>query len=137
MASKGKPEPIFDFSKVGRVWQERFAESAEVVSRLLVNSERPLRRQKPDEDDEDYDEFVQSFYDKKERVGEQIREQGRIQADLICDVLVSVPREWLLPDAPESIDWSKPASLDLVQVDHYLQILEMVRSGEARRKAKN
>lgn len=138
MALKGnKLKPVFDFTKVGREWQEKFTNSTVLVSKLLVTAERPLRRQKPDEDDEEYDEYVQTFYDNKEQIGELIREQGRVQADLVCDVLVNVPHEWLLPDAPEAIDWADPTSLDYVQVDHYLAILEMVRSGEARKQAKN
>lgn len=138
MASKEKKlRPTFDFTKVGREWQDKFADSAEIVSRLLVNAERPLRRQKADEDNEEYDDYVQAFYDAKEQSGKQLREEGNKQADLVCDVLVNVPREWLLPNAPESIDWSNPASLDLIQVDHYLEILDMVRTGEARKQAKN
>lgn len=138
MAGKEKKlKPVFDFTKVGREWQERFADSAEIVSRLLITADRPLRRQKADEDAEDYDEYVQGFYDSKELIGKQLREEGNKQANLVCDVLVNVPREWLLPNAPEQIDWSNPASLDLIQVDHYLEILDMVRTGEARKQAKN
>lgn len=138
MAGKEKKlKPVFDFTKVGREWQDKFADSAERVSRLLVNAERPLRRQKADEDNEEYDDYVQAFYDAKEQSGAQLREEGSKQADLVCDVLVDVPREWLLPNAPEPIDWSNPDSLDLIQVDHYIEILDMVRTGEARKQAKN
>lgn len=135
MAEKN-PGAVFDYSKVGRQWQDQFAETADQVSKIIVMAERPLRRQKADESDEAYDEYVQGIYDQKEHMGEAIRAQGKIQANLMAQVLVSVPREWLLPDAPEVIDWCNPDNLDLIQVSHYADLLELVRSGEAMKKAK-
>lgn len=127
----------FDFSKVGRKWQDQFAESADIVTRIIVNAERPVRRKRDDEDDQDYDDYVQAFYDNKELIGAQIREQAVFQAKLIVDVLIDVPREWLLPDAPEKIDWSNVDSLDYIQASYYGEIIEQVRSGSAMKKAKN
>lgn len=127
----------FDYSKVGRKWQQQFIDSAEIVSRLMAQSERPLRRQKPGEDDQAYDDFVQEFYDRKEQFLGKIKEQSQFQASLICHVLSDVPREWLLPDAPEVIDWSDEASLEYIQAKYYAQILSDVQSGEAMKKAKN
>jgi len=135
MADK-KPAAVFDYSRVGRQWQDQFAATADKVSRIIVMAERPLRRQKAEETDEAYDEYVQGFYDLKEHMGEDIRAQGKVQADLMAQVLVSVPREWLLPDAPEVIDWCNPDNLDLIQVSYYADMLEQVRSGEAMKKAK-
>ena len=37
------------------------------------------------------------------------------QQAALAKVLVSVPRDWLVPDAPEKLDWRDPASLDWVQ----------------------
>jgi len=103
----------------------------------MSDVERPLRRKRIDEDDQAYDDYVQAFYDTRRDSAKMIREQGDIQSNLISVVLVDVPREWLLADAPEKIDWSKPESLDYIQVNHYLDILEQVRNGEARKLAKN
>jgi len=136
MAEK-KSSVTFDFSKVNRQWQDQFAETADKVSQIIVMADRPLRRQRPGEDDQVYDDYVQSVYDAKEHMGAAIREQGKIQACLMAQVLKAVPREWLLADAPEIIDWSNPENLDYIQVAYYADILEQVRSGEAMKKAKN
>jgi hypothetical protein len=132
-----KLQAKFDFSKASRKWQDQFSDSAEVVARIMSDVERPLRRKRIDEDDQAYDDYVQAFYDTRRDSAKMIREQGDIQSNLISVVLVDVPREWLLADAPEKIDWSKPESLDYIQVNHYLDILEQVRNGEARKLAKN
>lgn len=42
----------------------------------------------------------------------------------ISRVLVSVPREWLVPGAPEIIDWSKPDSLSWLNQDWYQDLME-------------
>ncbi len=136
MSSK-KLQVTFDFSKSGRKWQDKFAEAAEIVAQIMSDAERPLRRKRDGEDAQDYDDYVQAFYDTRRDSAKMIREQATIQANLMADVLVDVPREWLLADAPEVIDWSKPDSLDYIQLNHYLDILEQVRNGEARKQAKN
>ena len=33
--------------------------------------------------------------------------------------LVSVPRSWLVPDAPDNLDWNDPESLNYLQADRY------------------
>ena len=44
--------------------------------------------------------------------------------------IVSVPREWLMPDAPIKIDWTKPNALDWVREMHMDALREA--SAEAR-----
>lgn len=136
-AENSKLKATFDYSKVGRTWQNKFAETADNVAQIIVMADRPLRRQRPDEGNQEYDDYVDTFYEKKKRMGAEIRQQAEIQAAMVADVLRDVPREWLLPDAPESIDWSKPDNLDYIQAPYYAEILEQVRSGEAMKKAKN
>lgn len=137
MATGKKPQAKFDFSKVGRKWQEQFAESAERVSKIIVNADRPLRRKRDDEDDQDYDDYVQAYYDAKENMAPAIRKEGDFQANLVAEVLVDVPSEWLLPDAPAHIDWSKSENMDYIQAAYYADILEQVRGGEAMKRSKN
>ncbi len=127
----------FDYSKVGRKWQDQFAETADKVSQIIIMAERPLRRQRPGEKDQAYDDYVQELYDRKARMGAEIREQGSVQASLMAQVLKDVPREWLLAGAPETIDWSNPDNFDYIQVAYYADMLEQVRSGEAMKQAKN
>jgi hypothetical protein len=131
------PQATFDYSKVGRQWQLEFAQSAEQATRASLLLERPMRKQKPDESAEAYDDAVQAFYDAKDKALGELNRLGDVQAELLTHVLVAVPREWLLADAPETIDWSQVESLNYIQMDHYGQIVNMVRSGEAMKKAKN
>ena len=39
--------------------------------------------------------------------------------------LVSVPRSWLVPGAPESLDWSDPESLNWLQADKYQTLADV------------
>lgn len=135
--AKQELEATFDFSKVGRKWQIEWADSAEAATRASLTIDRPMRKQRKEESDGDYSEAVQAYYDDKAAALSELRRLGDVQAALIPQVLVDVPREWLLSDAPEAIDWSKVESLDYIQVAHYGEIVEQVRSGEAMRKAKN
>lgn len=136
MSSTKKLQPVFDFSRVGKKWQDEFQASAEKASHAGFTMQRPLRKQKPDEDDDTYGDYVQSFYDAKEAAVDQISIMQNTQTKLIAQVLVSVPREWLLVNAPEDLDWSKEASLDYIQSDRYEELLNLVQSGEARKLAK-
>jgi hypothetical protein len=54
----------------------------------------------------------------------------RIEAH-ICRVLVDVPRDWLMPDAPATLDWSQPDSLGWLRHDKFLQLRDDM--AEARR----
>jgi hypothetical protein len=38
-------------------------------------------------------------------------------------VLVSVPREWLLPDAPEALDWSKDKAYKYLESERFGELL--------------
>jgi hypothetical protein len=49
----------------------------------------------------------------------------------ICDTLVSVPRAWLMPDAPADLDWKKPESLGWLRHDKFTELSEAMN--EARR----
>lgn len=40
----------------------------------------------------------------------------------ISRVLVSVPRSWLVSDAPEDLDWSDPASLDWLRGQSFAKL---------------
>ena len=38
--------------------------------------------------------------------------------------LVSVPRSWLVPGAPDALDWADPGSLNWLQADKYQTLAE-------------
>ena len=66
-----------------------------------------------------------------------LNELSDMQAKLVAQVLVDVPREWLIAGCPDDIDWSDFNSLDYVQEPRYADLLDLIRTGEARSLAKN
>jgi hypothetical protein len=135
-ASK-KPHAVFDYSKVNFEWQQEFDRQVKNVTSAALTLQRSIRKQKKDEEDEDYEDYVQAFYDGKESAVETIGAASELQAKFVVQVLSDVPREWLLSNAPEEIDWSKVESLNYIQLDYYTQILSQIQTGEARKLAKN
>lgn len=104
MAEKAS-KPVFDFRRVTRRWSKEWRQvSAELVQIgvLLENPARP---------DLTADELRTLTMAKAEALGrlDEIEEQ---RERLLCEVLVSVPREWVADDAPEGLDWRKAESLD-------------------------
>ncbi len=136
MTSTKKQLPTFDFSRVGKKWQDEFQASAEIATRAGFTIQRPLRKQRPDEGDDEYGDYIQSFYDAKDAAVDKVSAMQHTQTKLMAQVLVSVPHEWLLADAPEALDWSDEKSLDYIQSDHYEELLNLVQTGEARKIAK-
>lgn len=76
---------------------------------------------------------VDAHYKAVDEALDFLNELSDKQAELVAQVLVDVPREWLIAGSPELIDWSDFRSLDFVQEPRYADILEFIRSGEARR----
>lgn len=132
MNDNGKQEsPEFDFSRVSRQWHKQFAKTLTAVTRAQITLQRV-----PSEDatPEEYDALL----DKQEQAWIAIEELSDQQAELIAQVLVSVPDDWLIEGAPEALDWSDVASLDWVQAYRYLEILSLVREKNVPRdNAKN
>jgi hypothetical protein len=53
--------------------------------------------------------------------------------ELAAMVLVDVPREWLVTDAPDAIDWSDPENLlDYVKDKHFNHLLKGISEARAR-----
>lgn len=50
---------------------------------------------------------------------------------MLAKVVLSVPRSWLVKDAPEQLDWTDPASFDWLRADRMQQLQEML--ADARR----
>jgi len=129
MSENGK-KPTFDFTKVSRQWNQAFGKSLANAGRAQTIISRPVSL-KADDDE------VQAYYDRVEKAWDDLEKLANEQAALMAEVLTSVPREWLLTTAPEEIDWSKPENFDWIQSPRYGDILEMLRTGEAQKTAKN
>ena len=99
--------PVFDFTRFS--WRDakaitRLQARAMQVSTLLGSTETMLNRQAFDDalaaQDEVFDE-LQKY---------------------IARVLVSVPVSWLVPGAPEDLEWSDPDSLDWLRGAAFAQL---------------
>jgi hypothetical protein len=55
--------------------------------------------------------------------------EADVQAELISRILKSVPKSWLVTDAPNEIDWSDPANFDYIQSHRYGDLLRIVSEG--------
>lgn len=126
-----KPErPVFDFSRVSKQWNKEFGLSASKASRAQNTLGKPY----PVNGDA---AAIEAYFAAQDAAFSVIEETGDIQANLLAQVLDSVPRGWLLESAPEEIDWHDPASLNYIQSHRYMELLEMLQNGEARRNSKN
>lgn len=105
MAEKAAGKPVFNFRAVSRRWSKEWRQvSAELVQIgvLLENPARP---------DLTAEELRMLTVAKAEALGRLDEVEARREA-LLSEVLVSVPRDWLVEDAPEGLDWRKAESLD-------------------------
>lgn len=118
---KQKPMPKFDFSKVSRQWNRDFARSLTQAARVQL----VLQRQPNDDMD---DEAVDALLDRQEKALDELEALADQQAALLCQVLADVPQEWLLPNAPEGLDWHEVASLDYIRADRYAEMLDLLRT---------
>lgn len=120
--------PVFDFSRVSRKWNKQFSASIATVTKAQIAMQRPLPAGATDEQ-------IQAHYDRMDAAVDSLQTVADEQARLVCEVLLDVPREWLIEGAPAGLNWDDPESLDWVRSDKYQEILVMIQTGEAARQA--
>jgi hypothetical protein len=120
MAENGS-KPTFDFSKVNRQWNRDFARTLTQAARVQLMLQR-------EPNDEMEDAAVDALFDRQEQALTDLEALADEQAALLVQVLAEVPAAWLLPGAPDNLDWSKVESLDCIQADRYAQILDLLRT---------
>jgi hypothetical protein len=127
-----EPQPTFDFTRVGRGFMREWGASVERATRytkVLMNLQ-PNGNSRAD---------LEEFETLSEEYKEKFDAEADVQSEMISRILKSVPKSWLISDAPEGIDWSNPENLDYIQVDRYAQLLQTIgqnrhylASGEAK-----
>lgn len=131
MSDKVKaPKPVFDFKRVSRQWSLSFMKTAQAAAKAQLTIQRPIRPGMSED-------AIQAQFDAQEAALDKISVFSEEQLDLIVQVLIEVPREWLIDGAPDVLDWSNKEHYDWIQDERYTEILNMVMSGEARKLAKN
>lgn len=112
------PQPEFDLSQVNRNWRKRWVETTIRVTELqaaLATLEQP--------DGEDA-QAAQAWALKQVQAMREIQALAETQGELLAQVLVSIPREWLSADAPEELDWHDPESLGYVLEARYVELVQ-------------
>lgn len=120
--------PTFDFGRVSRQWNRKFARTIQRATELSIDLQRPA----PEKASADE---LNAHLDRMKAAMGQLESVATEQSELIAQVLVDVPRGWLLKDAPEEIDWSLADNLDWLRADCYQKLVAMVQSGEAMQEA--
>lgn len=72
----------------------------------------------------------------EERLEQMDKFMDEIQAT-IGSCVVSIPRSWLVDDAPEELDWKDPRSLDWLESSRFEELISLVSGQRAARNAKN
>ena len=99
--------PEFDFSTYSHKQAILFDAEQKRYMRLL----RQLDDETAFETDKEFESAVQKMMESIEKI------EG-----YLCKMLVSVPRDWLVPDAPETLDWQNPESLGWLRQDKYAEL---------------
>jgi hypothetical protein len=121
-------KPIFDFSKVSRVWAREWRSlvaRAMKANTILASVPMPGLTG---------NEMVQVQLAKAEAM-EDINTIEAERDRLVVQVLKSVPRGWLVDDAPQVIDWASVDSLDYLLESRYAELFDVMN--EARQEPKN
>jgi hypothetical protein len=127
------PQAVFDFTKVGRDFTRQWTElvarataTGKIMTTLMPNGNSR-------DELEEFEDLHAEYHMKLAAIGDE-------QAVLVARILKSVPKSWLIVDAPLELDWSQVESLDYIQADRYAQILQTVGQGKhylASAEAKN
>lgn len=124
----GDEKPTFDFGRVSRQWNRQFGRTLLRATELTIEMQRPAPEKAAADE-------MNAHLDRMKAAMGQLESVATEQSELIAQVLVDVPREWLLKDAPEEIDWSVADNQDWLRADCYQKLLAMVQSGEAMQDA--
>ena len=87
--------PVFDFENISRKWEKEWRKA---------NIELTATAQLIEADSTGADDKIMAV--------RGIDDIDAIREKLLAQIVVSIPREWLIKDAPADIDWSDPTAFD-------------------------
>jgi hypothetical protein len=102
-------KPVFDYTHYSRGEQK-------AMTRLQLRLQRVLAQANESGDLND-DQFDAKL-DELDSMTEELE-------SFVCRFLVSVPRSWLVPEAPENIDWQQPGAFNWLQAHRLPELQEM------------
>lgn len=100
----------FDMSKVGTRWKLQFRRASTLQQRAAKRYDETI------EDLDATDEAVDEAWDAFEA------QYGHV-TDMMMQLVVDVPRDWLVADAPSDIDWQAGGSFGYVRADREAEFL--------------
>jgi len=106
-------QPVFNFERFS--WKD-----AKNISRIQAEARRASALLADTESIKDKDTFEAAWAD-QEAVFDKLQAY-------ICRVLVSVPRSWVVEDAPEDLNWSDPTSLDWLRSPSFSKLQDAMIS---------
>lgn len=120
---QAEPQPEFNFEDVSRRWEKDFRR----VNMRLVRAAQLM------ESDISAEATAEQRRELVAMRLQAVDDFDEIESDrdaLLARVLVDVPRNWLVSDAPDSLDWSDPESLDWLKAGKLDELIAAM--GEAR-----
>lgn len=99
-------KPVFDYSNYSRREQKELTKLQLRIQRL---SEQVSNAGQMDDD---------TF---EAKMGE-LDEMLATMENIVSQRIVSLPRDWLVPGAPEAIDWQQPGALDWIRADRLTEL---------------
>jgi hypothetical protein len=102
--------PSFNFANVSYKWTKDWARTFNEVVRAQVLIEAEA---KDDATPEERASVNRAKLEAVASIGDFLDKRDA----LVAQVLTFVPREWLVAEAPEDLDWSKPESLEYLRMD--------------------
>jgi hypothetical protein len=117
MTDKVAGKPVFDFRRVTRKWSKAWRRVSAELVQIGVLLENPARADLTPEE-------VRTLTMAKAEALGRLDEIEAERETLLCEVLVSVPREWLAEDAPEALDWRQAESLDWLLDTKFQPLIE-------------
>lgn len=112
MTGANGEKPTFDFGDVSYKWARKMTS---ISSKLMLTGFTIGAAAKETASEEDRSRLLQAQVQAMENVDALIDERD----DLIAQVLVDVPRAWLISTAPAKIDWKDRASLEWIRADRF------------------
>lgn len=116
---------ILDYTRVNRKWSKLLNRSVGKTTKAVNRMNRlPPRSTDP--------AVVNAFFDSQDEVWDILEAESEVQAELVSQVLVSVPESWVIAGAPDEIDWSDPANLEeYLTQEAFSSIMQMLVGGKA------
>jgi hypothetical protein len=112
------PAPVFDFENVSRRWEKQWRKA---------NIELTATAQMIESENVAYDDKLMAI--------RSLTDFDEVREKLLSQIVVSIPREWLVKSAPKDIDWSDVTAFDdWLQVGRFKDLVEAVNMD---RSAKN